>query len=118
LATRFPRTARLSRPSEFKKVFATGKKQSDACFTLLSMPNAHGGARLGLVLPKRHEPRAVDRNRLKRVVRECFRQSRRSLPPLDVIVMLRGSLRFKSNPQLRDSLTQHWQRLQNQCAIR
>lgn len=45
-------------------------------------------ARLGLVVAKKLLKRSVDRNRVKRVVREQFRQIRESLPPYDLIVRL------------------------------
>ena len=44
--------------------------------------------RLGLVIAKRHLPLAVQRNRVKRLVREGFRASQTQLPPLDIVVRL------------------------------
>ena len=48
------------------------------------------GARLGLVVAKRFVPLAVDRNALKRKVRERFRRVRADLPDVDVVVRLRA----------------------------
>lgn len=45
-------------------------------------------ARLGLVVGKKLLKRAVDRNRVKRVIREQFRRARPQLPPVDLIVRL------------------------------
>ena len=45
-------------------------------------------ARLGLVVGKKLLKRAVDRNRVKRIIREQFRQRRESLPACDLIVRL------------------------------
>ncbi|MDE0443984.1 MAG: ribonuclease P protein component [Gammaproteobacteria bacterium] len=42
-------------------------------------------ARLGLIVGKRMLPRAVDRNRAKRVIRESFRQAG-PLPAMDIVV--------------------------------
>lgn len=46
------------------------------------------GARLGLVIGKKLLRRAVDRNRVKRCIRECFRLRRSDLPACDLIVRL------------------------------
>jgi len=53
-------------------------------------PRAVGNdeARLGVVVGKKLLKRAVDRNKVKRVVREQFRQRRAGLPPYDLIVRL------------------------------
>jgi ribonuclease P protein component len=46
------------------------------------------GARLGMVIGKKLLRRAVDRNRVKRCIRECFRRRRADLPDCDLIVRL------------------------------
>ncbi len=53
-------------------------------------PRAEGceDARLGLVVGKKQLKRSVDRNKVKRVVREQFRQRRADLPAYDLIVRL------------------------------
>ena len=51
-------------------------------------PPGNDTARLGLVIAKKLLKRSVDRNRVKRIVREQFRQCRASLPPYDLIVRL------------------------------
>ncbi|MEM6710277.1 MAG: ribonuclease P protein component, partial [Pseudomonadota bacterium] len=44
------------------------------------------GARLGLVVAKRVLPRAVDRNQVKRQIREAFRLWHARLPSVDLVV--------------------------------
>ena len=48
-------------------------------------------ARLGLVVSKRALPRAHERNRARRVLRETFRRHRADLPPMDIVVQVTGS---------------------------
>lgn len=63
-------------------------KQRGAYLEVFVRPNPVGHARLGMMIPKRVLPRAVDRNRVKRWVREVFRTHQEELGPLDVIVRL------------------------------
>jgi len=46
------------------------------------------GPRLGLVIAKRFLPLAVQRNRVKRLIREGFRSASSELPAVDIIVRL------------------------------
>jgi ribonuclease P protein component len=48
-----------------------------------------GLSRLGLSVPKRQAPRAVDRNRLKRIAREAFRQHEVRHRGLDLVFTVR-----------------------------
>ncbi|MBS1141185.1 MAG: ribonuclease protein component [Proteobacteria bacterium] len=51
-------------------------------------PESNTEARLGLVVGKKLLKRAVDRNLVKRIVREQFRLRRAGLPPVDLVVRL------------------------------
>jgi ribonuclease P protein component len=52
--------------------------------------NAVGFSRLGVIVPKRVFPRAVDRSRAKRMLREWFRAHQQRLGARDVLIRLTG----------------------------
>lgn len=112
---RFPPALRLLRPAEFQAVFDGAQyKVGEAGFLLLARANACGHARLGLVIAKKKVRRAVDRNRLKRIVRNSFRLHQADLPATDVIFMARQDLAQRPAPELHAALGQAWKRLRRQ----
>jgi ribonuclease P protein component len=112
----FPEHARLLKPAEFSRVFKQPIRSSDRLFTILAVNNELEFARLGLAISKKHAKRAVDRNRIKRLVRESFRLTRHGLPTIDMVVMAKPPTRYAENQQIVQSLQAHWNRLQKQCA--
>ncbi len=108
---RFPKSTRLLKPAEFSRVFKDPIRSSDRFFTILAASGAEvEWARLGLAISKKHAKRAVDRNRIKRLVRESFRQQQ-NLPMADLVVMARETTTKADSQALLASLTQHWKRL-------
>ncbi len=81
-------------------------------FTILSQENRRKGARLGLAISRKNCRLAVQRNRLKRVVRESFRSHKETLGGLDFVVMCQAAACRASNKELFASLAEHWQRSQ------
>ena len=67
-------------------------------------------ARLGLAISKKNCRQATGRNRIKRVVRESFRQHQAELAGLDVVVINQPACRMAANDQLFGSLAGHWKR--------
>ena len=112
----FPRHARLLRPAEFSQVFKQPIRTSDRLFTILAIRNKETQARLGLAISKKHAKRAVDRNRIKRLIRESFRLHQHALPAVDLVVMAKPATKSADNRQILQSLQQHWSRLKKQCA--
>jgi ribonuclease P protein component len=85
----FPRTARLTCSAEFNAVFkARAKTFRRPPVRILGKPNRMRTARLGLVIAKRVIPKAHDRNRIKRLLRDSFRRRRSALPAWDLVVQL------------------------------
>jgi ribonuclease P protein component len=76
---RFARRARLRRRREFVNLFKSGKRAGDGRLDIWALPNDLGYSRLGLIVGRRHG-NAVRRNRIKRIIREAFRQARPQLP--------------------------------------
>ena len=86
---RFPREYRLTDKRQFDAVLSHRTIQlRSGSFRLYATANSESGARLGLIVGKRQLKRAVDRNRVKRVLRETFRTRRSILPPIDIVVQL------------------------------
>jgi ribonuclease P protein component len=84
----FSRRFRLLHAAEFEAVLNNRCAVRTRYFQVMSRPNELGHPRLGMIVSKRLYSRAVDRNRIRRQIRETFRQSATSLPALDMVVRL------------------------------
>ena len=82
------RDARLVSKADFDQVFVENQRAKTDYVMVMARPNQVGYPRLGMVIAKRLLARAVDRNRVKRCVRESFRQVLPDLPACDFIVRL------------------------------
>lgn len=86
----FDKAYRLLKTEDFSSVFALGKQRSRVYLQVLrSENNAHGFARLGLVVSKKAAKRANRRNYMKRVIRDWFRRHKYVLPPNDFVVRVK-----------------------------
>lgn len=110
--------ARLRRASEFEHVLANARRASSRNFSGWAQPNETGVPRLGIIAGRKAAPRAVDRNRGKRLIRECFRATLAELGGLDVIVQVRTPLRDFDNEALRTELRELLHKLQAMSAQR
>ena len=80
--------ARLLNKSDFDRVFADNQRARTDFVMVMARPNQVGHPRLGMIVAKRLLARAVDRNRVKRCVRESFRLVMLDLPACDFVVRL------------------------------
>lgn len=98
-------------------MFAEPARSGDRYFTVLARPSGRAAARLGLTIARRAAKRAVDRNKLKRLARESFRQQP-ALPPWDFVVLARPGADRADRRALRESLDRHFAQLTKAAAAR
>jgi ribonuclease P protein component len=83
---RFPRAARLLKHSDFERVYKQGRRHFSSHMTVFYLRQAEGGARVGITVG-RALGGAVERNRIKRRLREAVRLRRSALKgPVDVVI--------------------------------
>ncbi len=65
-------------------------------------------ARMGMAISKKVLRRAVDRNRVKRLMRESFRHNAARLPAVDVVLSLSQRNRMRDEASLLRALEKTW----------
>lgn len=105
-----PRSVRIRRSNEIEALLEQGKRKSTRNFEVFFAASPASFSRLGVIVPK-HGQRIVDRNRLKRRLREIGRRS--VLPHLnssgcegDVLIRARRSAYKASFTELEMEITE------------
>ncbi len=95
---RFGKAARLKTPEEFGEVRRRGTAARAGVIAVAVLPSAQ--QRLGIAISRR-VGNAVERNRIKRVVRDFFRRHRGLFPEGDCVVIPAAGAGGRSNDDIR-----------------
>ncbi|UNM96782.1 ribonuclease P protein component [Ignatzschineria rhizosphaerae] len=121
---RFERDKRLLTAADYSAVFEKNRCFKDRAFLILVKKRLVEGEdftheksqpRLGLAVSKKNFKKAVDRNLIKRIIRESFRLHQASLKGLDIVVMSRGTTSVADRAALHTSLERHWEKIIETC---
>lgn len=110
----FTKDSRLIAGDDYKAVFETARyKVSCRHFLMLASNSKNARGRLGMVIAKKTIAKAVQRNRIKRLVRESFRKTAKQLPVIDVVVLARRDADKLNNAMLLNKINTLWKDLQS-----
>ncbi|TYL49327.1 ribonuclease P protein component [Marinomonas sp. IMCC 4694] len=108
----FPRHVRLLNAEDYQSVFNdTSSKVFAGEFLLLARKRDDNQTRLGLIVSKKTDKRAVGRNRIKRLVRNSFRHHKTPLSGLDIVFLARQGIKELENVDLHNRLDKAWGQL-------
>jgi ribonuclease P protein component len=113
---RLPAQRRLRRKVDFDAVYARGRRTGGDFFVVVARANATDGPRLGLAVATKVAGNSVQRNRIRRLIRESFRLRQHELPAWDLVVSARPRARGVASAELRASLDALWDKVKEQCA--
>lgn len=95
---------RMRLSDEFSAVLGRRQTMRGGHVVMYYAPNGRVVARLGLIVGRKADRRAVGRNLFKRIVREAFRAVRMELPPFDVVMRPLAQLRNIKRSELRSDV--------------
>jgi ribonuclease P protein component len=108
----FGRKLRLLTACDYKAIFdAADYKVSSSHLLVLAINTGHTDPRLGLVVSKKNIRFAVQRNRIKRLIRESYRKHQLQLSGLDIVVLARKGLDQQDNSAITKLTDKQWQDL-------
>lgn len=111
----FPAHQRLRRKAEFDAAYARGRRFGNGLFAVTASSNDKHGARLGMAVAVRIAGNAVERNRIRRIIRESFRLHQHALPAVDLVVSAKPSARGAPGRELHASLAALWNKVIERC---
>lgn len=77
---------RITRSRDFERLLKEGIRRTSSGYTFYLAWRPDGPARLGILVSRKHSPRAARRNAMKRCIREAFRLEQGRLGALDILV--------------------------------
>ena len=86
------RRHRFTAQGSFGPVLRSGRKLRGDALVVHAVAGMAGPSRLGVALPRRHVRSSVERNRIKRIVREAFRRHPLKDLGIDCVVAARAGI--------------------------
>jgi ribonuclease P protein component len=111
----FGKTHRLLKARDYQAVFDNNTLRASSREILcLGKTNSFSHPRLGVIVAKKNARRAVDRNRIKRIIREQFRLHQHKLDSIDLVVMARAGLDKKPNTEVSRLVQRQLEKIEQQ----
>ena len=88
----FSKASRLLGPSQYSSVFQRADFKLSSASLLILVKKSAQAPRLGIVVAKKNVKSAVQRNRLKRIIRESFRLRQEEFGTIDMVILARQGL--------------------------
>jgi ribonuclease P protein component len=85
---RFTKQAKIVKTDDFSSVFNLRKRLANKHLVMRYRVNEVNIARLGLIVSKKTAKSAVQRNYMRRVLRELFRLNQYNLPAVDLVIQV------------------------------
>lgn len=111
----FGKQHRLLAGSDFKRVFKARRKIAAGPAALYVGENRLDTCRLGVTVSKKVSRKAVQRNRIKRLVREHFRRHRAALDGFDVVFIAFNGCAELDNGRLNALLGRLWHKAEKKA---
>lgn len=107
-----PKINRLTKNKEFDNVFKRGRSSFDKITGVKFVANNLGINRIGILVSFKVSKKAVERNKIKRRIREIVRAELKNLKNgLDIVIIALPDIKNKTFKEIKPSLAGHFKKL-------
>lgn len=109
-----PKSRRLRTPDDFRRVYQSRQFGNSAHHTFNARAkeaDSELGAALGVTVSKKVSKHAVQRNRIKRQIREFYRLRQHQLDPAELVITAKASCAKADDKQREQSLLALWEKI-------
>ncbi|HSH73417.1 MAG TPA: ribonuclease P protein component [Methylophilaceae bacterium] len=111
----FPSKLKLIKTDDFSSVFNFRKRISGNFLAIHYQYNQLGWPRLGLIVAKKVARHSVDRNYMRRVLRELFRKNQHQLKSVDLVIRIQRSYSHADFAAVEQEFTKLMTKLSHQA---
>lgn len=98
----FPKTAKIKKRGDYRKIFSKGKVIKNTYFTIIFTPNEFKTERIGIII-KKYLGKAHLRNKIKRMIRETYRLNKGLFPSeQDLIIIPKNNFKNLKYYQIKE----------------
>ena len=116
MSHKFPKSSRLLNSHDYVEVFNNCSiRAGSTTGTVLALPVSNNCSRLGIIVAKKNVRLATDRNRIKRLIREYFRNHPLSAS-MSLVFMAKREAGTLSNADVIGDLDRLWRKLNHKQA--
>lgn len=111
-----PKSQRLKTPADFRRVYSSKQWGNSSYFTFnvsaIAVSDAAAAESvLGITVSKKVSKRAVDRNRIKRQVKEFYRQRKSALKNAELVITAKPGCAEASDEERQQNLLLLWEKI-------
>lgn len=105
------RIGKITKNKEFDRIFKEGRSSYDKLLGIKMIKNETYDVRLGIIVSGKVSKKAVDRNKIRRRVKEIFRLTLNKIKPNDYVVIVLPETRDKKFQEIECSVMFNLKRL-------
>ncbi|MDD4333323.1 MAG: ribonuclease P protein component [Patescibacteria group bacterium] len=108
----FKKDNRLTKDKEFDNVFKTGRSSYDKNIGIKAVINNLGGSRIGILISTKVSKKAVERNKIRRRIREILKLRLNKIKKnCDLVLIVLPAAKEKTYQELEESIDFNLKRL-------
>jgi ribonuclease P protein component len=105
------RLNRLTKNKEFENVFKNGRSSYDKILGIKAAPNNLGAVRFGILISTKISKKAVERNKVKRRIRDILKKNLGQLSNCDIIIITLKGIIENTYAEIEQSIVFQLKRL-------